>query len=247
MNNKTCHSNPYNSGFTLPEVLVALGIIAVLAAFTIPTLVQDSNEKATVVAVKKTYSTLSNAYTLAVQENGTPDTWDLIDYPDSQGALNILAKFVPYLRIVKNCGTDPGCFPTVPYKTLHWANIRDLNNDVGVSKVQLADGVIIGFLGYSACGSSRGTTQALQNVCGAVYIDTNGLKNPNIVGKDLFYVYITKYGLSPVGSAFDNSDTFSGQCLDGRGWGCAAWVIYNNNMDYLHCNDLAWSGKAKCD
>ncbi len=28
---------------------------------------------------------------------------------------------------------------------------------------------------------------------------------------------------------------------------CAAWVIYNENLDYLHCNDLAWDGKTKCD
>lgn len=31
-----------------------------------------------------------------------------------------------------------------------------------------------------------------------------------------------------------------------NGYGCAAWVIYNENMDYLHCNDLSWDGKKKC-
>ena len=25
-----------------------------------------------------------------------------------------------------------------------------------------------------------------------------------------------------------------------------AGVIYNGNMDYLHCNDLSWHGKTKC-
>ncbi len=28
-----------------------------------------------------------------------------------------------------------------------------------------------------------------------------------------------------------------------NGYGCTAWVIYNENMDYLHCNDLNWDGK----
>ena len=31
-----------------------------------------------------------------------------------------------------------------------------------------------------------------------------------------------------------------------QGRACTAWVIYNGNMDYLHCNDLSWHGKTKC-
>lgn len=30
------------------------------------------------------------------------------------------------------------------------------------------------------------------------------------------------------------------------GGGCTAWVIFNENMDYLHCDDLSWNGKTKC-
>ena len=26
----------------------------------------------------------------------------------------------------------------------------------------------------------------------------------------------------------------------------AAWVILNENMDYLKCKDLSWNGKNKC-
>ena len=31
-----------------------------------------------------------------------------------------------------------------------------------------------------------------------------------------------------------------------NGVGCAAWVILNENMDYLHCSDIGWGGKASC-
>ena len=31
-----------------------------------------------------------------------------------------------------------------------------------------------------------------------------------------------------------------------NGYTCAAWIIYNENMDYLHCNDLSWDGKKRC-
>ena len=31
-----------------------------------------------------------------------------------------------------------------------------------------------------------------------------------------------------------------------NGAGCAAWVLLNENLDYLHCADLSWNGKKKC-
>lgn len=31
-----------------------------------------------------------------------------------------------------------------------------------------------------------------------------------------------------------------------NGYGCAALVIYNENMDYLYCDDLSWNGKKQC-
>lgn len=30
------------------------------------------------------------------------------------------------------------------------------------------------------------------------------------------------------------------------GTSCSAWVIYNENMDYIRCSDLSWGGKTKC-
>lgn len=52
------------SGFTLAEVLITLGIIGVVAAITLPTLIQNNDEKATVTKLKKMYSNLQNAYAL---------------------------------------------------------------------------------------------------------------------------------------------------------------------------------------
>ena len=49
-------------GFTLAEVLIALVIIGVIAAITIPPLMNKTNEQYTVVAVKKAYFILSQAY-----------------------------------------------------------------------------------------------------------------------------------------------------------------------------------------
>ena len=52
--------------FTLAEVLITLGIIGVVAAMTIPTLIADYQEKVTVTKFKWVYSTLANAFTMAL-------------------------------------------------------------------------------------------------------------------------------------------------------------------------------------
>ena len=64
-------------GFTLAEVLITLGVIGVVAAMTLPTLIQEHREKARVTQVKKAYSILSQAFTMAVQEYGDIEDWEL--------------------------------------------------------------------------------------------------------------------------------------------------------------------------
>ena len=56
------------SAFTLAEVLITLGIIGVIAAITIPTIVNHYKEKVTITKLKKLNSTFQNAVNLMRQE-----------------------------------------------------------------------------------------------------------------------------------------------------------------------------------
>lgn len=58
------------TAFTLAEVLITLGIIGVVAALTIPALMNQTNDKEFIVAWKKAYSSISNGYNQAVMDNG---------------------------------------------------------------------------------------------------------------------------------------------------------------------------------
>lgn len=49
------------TGFTLAEILITIGIIGVVAALTIPVLIQNSNSKKFVTQYKKSLSTLNQA------------------------------------------------------------------------------------------------------------------------------------------------------------------------------------------
>ena len=237
--------------FSLAEVLITLGIIGVVASLVIPTLIQRSDERANVASLKKAYSTLSSAFTLAVQENGTPDTWGLV-----AGHSTVMINTIkPYLRVTKDC-TDgsKGCFPgEVNYMHLSSSRgIMALVDDQVRPKVKLADGTLMmSYVESATCSSEMGDTPALKNICGTYTIDINGYKKPNILGQDFFSFWLTKYGIIPIGSAQETDSTaFTVDCKDrnnSNGYGCAAWVIYNDNMDYLHCTDLTWGGKTKCN
>ena len=54
------------TAFTLAEVLLVLAIIGVIAALTIPAVMQQSSEKKFAALAKKTFSTLQNAVNLKI-------------------------------------------------------------------------------------------------------------------------------------------------------------------------------------
>lgn len=237
--------------FTIAEVLITLTVIGIVSAMTIPTLLQGQQEKAAVTALKKTYSTLSNAYKLAEQENGTPDTWGMTTAPANSKP--ILEMLKPYLNVAKDCtDNSQGCWPTgLTYRLLATSYGTGVLYDTAANpKLKLADGTLIyGFVEYPACNGPYGNSLPLQNGCGVYHVDINGYKQPNQWGKDVFAFYLTKYGVVPFGSEQDTAVRFSSHCKDQgtqSGWGCAAWVIYNENLDYLHCKTIDWNSATKC-
>lgn len=247
----------HDSAFTLAEVLIVIGIIGIIAQMTIPTLMKNTETTQRVVGLKKAYSTLSQAYTMAVNDNGTPDGWNIGTEPgDGPGAVNFLNVLAPYFKVTKNCGTTLlGCFKDITYRYLNggeWTNFETITQ---VARAQLADGSSFAIWTYGGCVKNNGTIQSLQSICGEFIYDVNGFKGPNQLGLDTFYFYISKNGIMPVGSEMDTLDStfsFDGSCKlksTAMGRGCTAWMIYNENQDYAkdNCTDLAWGGKTKCN
>lgn len=228
-----------NNGFTLAEVLITLGIIGIVAAMTIPVLMQKTTAAQKVTALKETFSILSQAHTQAVSDNGSPETWDISTLGTDTGALNTLAIYTPYLKLTKDCGLGAGCWAPGTYSL----------DAPGRAKALLNNGVSIGTYSYgSGCTNNQGTTSALQNICAIFYIDVNGAKLPNLVGDDVFVFWITKYGIVPRGTVNDTVFNFvSCQSAQGHDSGCTAWALYKENEDYLKCPaSLSWNGQTTC-
>lgn len=66
------------NAFTLAEVLITLGIIGVVAALTLPALIQNYQDKVMVSQAKKTYSNFSNVLNLMKSQVGASDYLSLI-------------------------------------------------------------------------------------------------------------------------------------------------------------------------
>ena len=235
------------NAFTLAEVLITLGIIGIVAAMTMPAIIQKNTEKTTVARLKKVYSTLSQAYLGVLSRDGSPDEWNLPYYTEDDGGQYILDKFKPWLKIIKDCGTrEKGCYTE---------GTNDTQGNTA-AKAILNDGICLSFkVWQNQCLSSFGNVQQVKNICGIIEVDINCLKNPNKQGHDIFRFFLTKDRIFPYGTALQDSGDLDNPsrlsfayCAKYKGgMGCTAWVLYNENMDYLRCSDLSWDGKKHCD
>ena len=226
--------------FTLAEVLITLGIIGAVAALTIPTLIQNHQEKVTVTKVKKFFNIMSQSYDFSVQKYGLPSQWG-ITTRSAEDSILLRDKITGSLKVIKLCDTNgdgKNCGASDKYNegTCDYSNY---------SSAFLADGTTVIFVSNSKGLSIDSKTTVS---VGEVQIDINGLEAPNVLGKDVFMFYVTDKGIIPSGTDDDTYLPFSSNCLkNNNGLACTAWLIYNENMDYLHCPDeLSWHGKHKC-
>ena len=236
----TSHFSLKKAAFTLAEVLITLGIIGVVAAMTMPSLIQNYQEKATVTKLKKCYSLVSQAYVSILNDEGGSDTLQAGD------DLEMMEKFGKYLKYQKTCGRNKGCFPNVTYKSVTGNGYNKWEDDTtDRSRAVLTDGTLIMFNKSAMWGGNEGNYLYAQ-----IYVDINGFKGPNQLGRDFFYFYISPEKIVPAGAKAleekNEDQKFTKNCIQQNGYACAAWVIYNENMDYLHCKDLSWDGKHFC-
>lgn len=233
------------AAFTVAEVLIVIGIIGMVANMTIPSLLKSTQDQATVTKVQKTYATLENAYRLAISENGPPNYWASAGY-SQQSADDWYAVLSPHLNIMKSCGTTDdvncGCFSVDGEWKLGRSQLEThISGNPNWAKAILADGVHIAIAGTNSCAQIMGNSPSLKTRCSSVYIDVNGPKVPNELGRDVFVFWSTQYGLQPIGTHQETYWPNRDYCqLDvparpNQGSACSGWVIEKGNLDYLKC------------
>lgn len=148
------------TAFTLAEVLIALAIIGIVAAVTIPSVVNKYKTQVASTRLKKFYSMMSQAVQLSTLDNGEVSNWtkgtlkDDFDYTVNfessyQFFTTYLAPYIKYNRVIKVEKVSP----------------------TAEMRIELADG---------------STVDIHNGSCWDIIYDVNGDKSPNKVGYDKF-------------------------------------------------------------
>lgn len=247
-------SNKFN-GFTLAEVLVTLGIIGIVAAMTLPTIIQKQQEKITVTKVKEAYSIISQAYFRASEDKGGDiSTWDCARDTTIAGGACVVDEFKKFLSIIKDRENSPTA--NIPYSLNLKQNTAYYHKNL--YSITLSNGFILKFHNaYSGCKTYENwNVPEIEKFACSIFVDINGEKQPNALGRDTFVFKLHKNTVSPAGNATEPYYNFQRTCRtnvtnefwDGgvNGMSCAGWVIAHENLDYLHCTGLSFNGKTKC-
>jgi len=223
--------------FTMAEVLITLGVVGVVAVLTLPSVIQKQKEKITVNRLKSAYSIISQAFARTISENGTPDTWGMGGMYESQSQIIMGNAFVPYLKISKNCIGQTQKYTMQNCDAVH-------SDTASYSSIVLGNGMTLLFRSFNPNCTSK---QYYPETCGYIFVDINGRQKPNESGKDRFGFWVTKTKIVPSGTK-GAKYSFNKYCNleTSEMSACTAWVLYNENMDYLHCTGLDWNSKTKC-
>lgn len=166
-------------GFTLAEVLITLGIIGVVAAITLPTLITNYQKKQTITQLKKAYSELAQAMQKAELEHGLMQTWDFANFETAQERTTYFAEnyLLPYINTLEKC---------IPTSNKCWAdNILSLTDTIGSNLVRNTNDKCVSFISGSGYSGYFWLSSGGYDMW--YYVDINGpKKRPNKIGRDIF-------------------------------------------------------------
>ena len=218
--------------FTLAEVLITLGIIGVVAALTIPTLVNNYRKKQFETGLKKEYSVLLQALDMYKQDNETPLKREDTD----QSLAEFKNKIKPYLKILVDCGNNQTsskakCVQNGDYTQDKKYTYKTYSGNIAKENL-FDDGQIILNDGSHLLFENPGGGSAVY-----VSIDVNGYKKlPNKWGEDVFTFQLMNDGkLLPMGAegtSFRNTATYCSKTSSNRfnGIACANRAIYDSSF-----------------
>lgn len=187
-------------GFTLAEVLITLGVIGVVAAMTMPTLIKKYQQHVTVNRLKETYSILYNAVRMSETENGLLENWEIPNtYFDANtytyGKTFFEQYLKPYIKVAKECKyLSNECWAEKYLKTNNNSDTYFTASSNKAYSLVMANGSVIGLIpAYTFCG---------------IFIDLNGKRAPNEYGKDVFEIIISKTSRNDVYGNFNKSGVY---------------------------------------
>ena len=237
----TLHSSlKRKAAFTLAEVLITLGIIGVVAAMTMPTLINKTQNKQLQTAFKVAYSTFSQAVMNMREERGPgikdyyavqelDENGNFVSYPHRNEFYEDFYKYSK-LKVIGECNYTG--------KIMNYNRTAEAYTAyIGAGTEKLKDALSNGM-----CSNVLVNGGALQ-----IAFDVNGTKGPNQLGHDIFYFNLdendklkpkkmtklySEEELEDMEYKFNRGVPCSMQSKQqGNGVGCAYYAIVDINPD----------------
>ena len=179
-------------GFSLSEVLITLGVIGVVAAITLPVVINKTQTHILKNQYKRVYSNYSNALQKYIVDNSIPDCYYGKNGISSNytGCSEFFQDFMQYFKYIKYCESNAfsnGCIPKYDSYCSKDGGCLGFSEDRVNTESKawvLNDGS--SFICYNA--NSKTCSMPLFQV------DINGKKAPNKGSYDLVAFSISRYG-----------------------------------------------------
>lgn len=190
--------------FTLAEVLITLGIIGIVAAMTIPALINKKQKAEIETQLKENYSIIQQSLKMAENDDIAIDSY-LAENIESVKSW-FYTNLAPYMKYSHVCFNAEGCWQSMgPTKTLAGTVARYNQTNIGVGynivTIKLNNGANVSFDSYGTndIKTLLGRNCTYEDKALGIFIDVNGDRKPNIIGKDIYVAVWTDKGLLPAG------------------------------------------------
>lgn len=201
--------------FTLAEVLIALVVIGIIAAITVPSLMNNMDNYQYRGALKKNFSSFSQAFRLAYGYQFYDNYLDWDYAHDNSFTQDVYEKLRQYMNITKVCGRvheNNECFTPVKAKNgkpaKYFTEDGFASNFVHLYTFTLSDGTSVAMDVWMKesikqfAGVEKNLIKETDNL--VILTDVNGQKGPNMLGKDVHLFVLTNKGLVPAGQDDDS-------------------------------------------
>ena len=172
--------NNKKPAFTLAEAMITIGLIGIVAAMTMPMLMTNYQKKVTITQLKKVYHELNQAMKFAVADAKFED----LNY--NQSAYKFFKQYMTSMMVVSETTMGKVKASGKKYRPLSGAEETSLAafKDADTRVVNLNNGAqLILYNKMHTWSANKGPY---------IYIDVNGFAPPNVFGKDLYCIFITR-------------------------------------------------------
>ena len=210
--------------FTLAEVLITLGVIGVVAALTLPSVIAKYQDKVLINQTKKTFAQFQNVLSLASVDNGTPGD-NSLTFPKDVSSTIVTKNLAKYYNVAQVCtsASQKGCskyYYKILFATPQSNNAGEAvysNFDTYLNRLVTVDGAVFaissnrtgceriryagtehndaGEIIYNPDGTPK-TYEYYSAICANIQVDVNGAKGPNQYGRDVFYLWVNANNLN---------------------------------------------------